>query len=110
MSKHEYAWEKLYIGLRCLAGKGTMKERLVKAWRSGVYKLVDRHIDDKLSAELLTIHDALTAKVDPESGKGSATATISQMSEEEACSWSMRIVDLAIDITRLNSVDPSGSA
>jgi hypothetical protein len=109
MSNYEYAWEKLYIGLRCLASTGTMKERLVKAWRSGIYKLVDRLFDKKLSAELLAIRDALTAKVDPESGKGSVTATVAQMTEDEACSWSMRIVDLALEVTRLNAVESSKS-
>ena len=108
--KHGYMWEKLYIGLRCLAGTGTMKERLVKAWRSGIYKLVDRLVDKKHAAELVAIHEALTAKVDPESGKGSVAATVAQMTEDEACSWSMRIVDLAVDVTRLNAVESSGSA
>lgn len=102
MSNYGYAWDKLYIGLRCLAGTGNMKERLVKAWRSGIYRLVDHLFDKKLSAELMLIHEALTAKVDPESGKGSVSATVAQMTEDEACSWSMRIVDLAVDVTRMN--------
>ena len=110
MSNYGYAWERLYIALRCLAGTGTMKERLVKAWRSGIYKLVDRHFDKKLSAELMTIHEALTSKADPENGRGSVTATVGQMTEDEACSWSLRIVDLAVDVTRLNADESSGPA
>ena len=108
--KYGYAWEKLYIGLRCLAGTGTMKERLVKAWQSGIHKLVDHIFDKKLSAELTAIHDALTARVDRESGKGSVAATVAQMTEDEACSWSLRIVDLAVDVIRLNALEPSGPA
>ena len=103
MLKYEYAWEKLYIAIRCLAGKGTMKERLVKAWRYGIGKLVDPPLGNKLSAELLAIHKALTSKANPENGKSSVAATVGQMTEEEACTWSMKIVDLAIDVTRLNT-------
>lgn len=108
--KYAYAWERLYIGLRCLAGTGTVKERLVKSWRSGIYKLADHHSDKKLAAELTAIHDALTARVDEESGKGSVAATVAQMTEEEACRWSLRIVDLAVDVIRLNALESSGSA
>ena len=110
LSSYGYAWERLYIGLRCLAGTGTTKERLVKAWRSGIYKLADHLFDKKLSAELTAIHDALTAKVDQETGKGSVAVTVAQMTEDEACSWSLRIVDLAVDVIRLNAIKSSGSA
>ena len=108
--KYGYAWEKLYIGLRCLAGTGTMKERLIKDWRSGIHRLADHLFDEKLSAELMAIHDALTAKIDQESGKGSVAATVAQMTEDEACSWSLRIVDLAVDVIRLSALESSGSA
>jgi hypothetical protein len=107
MSKYGYAWEKLYIGMRCLAGTGTMKERLVKAWRSGIHMLADRLVDKKLSAELVTINEALTARADLTSGKGSVVATVAHMTEDEAYSWSMRIVDLAIDVTRLKAIESS---
>jgi hypothetical protein len=108
--KYEYAWEKLYIAMRCLAGTGTMKERLIRAWRSGVYKLVDRPSDRRILAELVQIRDALTAVADRESGKGSVAATVAQMAEEEACKWSMKIVDLAVDVIRLNAIEKPGSA
>ncbi len=104
MVKYEYAWQKLYVALRCLAGTGTIKERLIKAWRSGIDRLVDHPPDKSLAAELTAIRDALTARTDPESGKGSVAATVDQMSAEEARSWSMRIVDLALDITRRSAV------
>jgi hypothetical protein len=101
--KYEDAWQKLYIALRILAGTGAIKERLIKAWRSGIYKLADHLLDKNLTAELTMIRDALTAKTDPETGKGSVAVTVAQMSEEEACHWSMRIVDLAVDATRITA-------
>jgi hypothetical protein len=110
MVKYGYEWQTLYIALRCLAGTGTMKERLLKAWRSGIYRLVDHLTDKDLAAELLAIRDALTAEIEPDSGKGSAAATVAKMSEGEALSWSMRIVDLAVDATRLNAIKSSRSA
>ncbi len=103
MVKYEYAWQKLYVALRCLASAGSIKERLVKAWRSGIYRLVDHLADRNLAVELTAIREALTARTDPDSGKGSVAATVAQMSEDEACGWSMRIVDLAVDITRRSS-------
>jgi hypothetical protein len=82
-----------------------MKEGLVKAWRSGLHKLVERLLDKRLSAEMAAIQDALTAMADQESGKRSVAATVAQMTDDEACSWSMRIVDLAVDVIRLNAIE-----
>lgn len=109
LMKYGHAWEKLYIGLRCLAGTGTMKERLLMALQSGIQALrVDSLPDKKLSAELAAIHNALTAKDDPEGGrKGRLAATVAQMTEMEAREWSLRIVDLAIDVTRRNANESS---
>ncbi len=102
-AKFEDAWQQLYLALRILAGAGTMKERLIKAWRSGIYRLADHLLDSNLTAELTAIRDALTAWTDPETGKGSVAATVAKMSEEEASHWSLRIMDLALDLTRLTT-------
>ncbi len=102
-AKFEDAWQQLYLALRILAGAGTMKERLIRAWRSGIYRLADHLLDNNLTAELTAIREALTAWTDPETGKGSVAATVAKMSEEEASHWSLRIMDLALDLTRLTT-------
>jgi hypothetical protein len=109
MPNYTRAWERLYLSLRCLAGTGTIRERLLRAWKSGIYKIADHSYDKRISAELVAIREALTAVIDSETGKGSVASTIAQMSEDEACRWSMKIVDLAIDITRLSAIESAGS-
>ncbi len=99
-ARYEDAWQQLYLALRVLAGAGTVKERLIKAWRTGMHRLADQLLDRNLTLELTTIREALTARTDPETGKGSVAATVAQMSEEEASHWSIRIMDLAVDLTR----------
>ncbi len=105
-AKYEDAWQQLYLALRVLAGAGTIKERLIKAWRSGIYRLADHLLGSHLTTELTAIRNALTARTDPDTGKGSVAATVAEMSEEEASHWSLRIVDLAVDLTRLTAAKP----
>ena len=106
IARYEDAWQQLYLALRVLAGAGDIRERLIKAWRSGMHRLADHHLDNNLTAELTAIREALTAWTDPETGKGSVAATVAKMSEEEASHWSMRIMDLAVDLTRLTAGKP----
>ena len=105
-ARYEDAWQQLYLALRILAGAGAVKERLIKAWRSGIYRLADHLLDDNFNAELSAIREALTARTDPETGKGSVAVTVAQMSEEEAGHWSLRIMDLAMQLTRLTTGKP----
>lgn len=44
MSEYNYAWEKLYTSVSCLAGRGTQKERLQNALVSALSRIV--HEDD----------------------------------------------------------------
>lgn len=105
--KYGYAWEKLYVGMRSLAGSGTIQDRLIAAWRSGIYLLRNRDNlpDEVLYDELNKICDALTAKEDPTGGReGKLTATVVQMSDDEAEEWARRILSLYDNVTRLHAV------
>jgi hypothetical protein len=84
-----------------------MKERLLKAYQSGIHMLrIDSLPDKKLSAELGQIQNGLTGKEASTGGsKSRFSATIEQMTEKEALAWSLRLVDLAIDITRRSAIE-----
>lgn len=84
-----------------------MKERLLKASQTALCSLrADSLPDKKLSEALSEIQNGLTAG---EGQKGGRTdrlaATIAQMTEMEAREWSLRIVDLAIDVTRRSAIE-----
>ena len=40
MSEYDYAWEKLYTSVSCLAGRGAQKERLQNAITSALCRIV----------------------------------------------------------------------
>jgi hypothetical protein len=76
-SEYGYAWEKLGTAVRCLAGSGTLTDRLIDAYSAGVTRLRPPvwQPPDELVPRLEPLHAAI--------GDEPITQRIAAMTEEE---------------------------
>jgi hypothetical protein len=90
----DYAWEKLFSSVSALAaGKGGIRERLYFAYHSGLQQIAVLHPipDVRLAAKLKVIVDDLKAK-------GTLSARLDDMSEDDASRLAGEIVELFDDV------------
>lgn len=95
----EYGDQKLYEAvLECAIGEGTPQERLAKAYSEQLVLLERKNFPtDKAWNEFQEVRKALTRKPS-QAGEGSALASASEMSTQEAQRWLHKIVELHEEI------------
>jgi hypothetical protein len=87
------AWEHLFAATAILASAGPIKHRLAEAYRTHLESLNQEELPKEVREEFSSISSSL-CRVRPMRGETAVQATVRKMSEIEAGSIAMRIVNM----------------
>lgn len=93
-----YGREKLGQGAEALVSKGDIKERLYRAWVSGLHVIRPHHLPEDLRKEFAELRSAFTWVPVDTPGEGKLAATLRAMSDEEAERLANKILDMYVEV------------
>jgi hypothetical protein len=93
------AWEHLFAATAILASAGPIKHRLTEAYRAHLESLDQDELPKEVREEFCSINSCL-CRVRPMRGETAVQATVRKMSEMEAGTIAMRIVNMLGLLTR----------
>lgn len=92
-------WEQLEGAALSLARSGTIKDRLINAYRNHLALVNPEELPEALRAEFRACHDALTRER-PLSGEDAVRATVRKMSSQDADGVACSVVRLFAGLVR----------
>jgi hypothetical protein len=94
-----YAWEKLNGAVRNLAGIGSQRERLIRAYTYNVIQIREEQVPEGRWERFEKLRVQIT-RIDAKGGEGNIKATVESIEAHEVDEMVMEIVDLYDDICR----------
>ncbi len=91
------SWENWSKAIHTLVGMGTIQERLISAYVHNLIHIKTEDLPEKVRERIDELSKDLT-RVEPDAGEGSVEATVNKMSDEEACEYSYKILDMYCDL------------
>src|SRR5690606_3222622 len=87
------AWEHFFAATVILASAGPIKHRLAEAYRTHLASLDEDELPQEIREEFTTLSSCMS-RVRPLRGESAVQATVRKMSDREAGSLAVRIVDM----------------
>jgi hypothetical protein len=105
----EFVWQRFAAATELLAGSGSIKDRLLEAYRNELAELEFEQLPQELRADYMRWHASMN-RVRPLRGEDAVRATLRKISGIEADRLAQTFVKLSIRLLRSPPANTQGSA